>query len=288
MMGTISGVQFPFGADDAPAAVMPNGHVLFVADFGPGTNFTGNTTSGSAIITGIASTTGYQTGWAVSGTGIPTSTTILSINSPTQITLNKNATATNAGVTLKLGATFSKPTQVFDFNPATSTFSPVSPAIPDANLNTAGAFVLRLLMLPNGQVLYSDSSNQLWVYTPDGAAPAALRPVINSVVYNGGGVFTLTGKQLNGQNAGSAYGDDVQTDENYPIVRFTNSTGSVFYARTSNWSSVGVATGATLLTTNFKLNPAMPAGVYAVIVSGAGISSAPLFVNITQAQVNGQ
>jgi hypothetical protein len=145
-----------------------------------------------------------------------------------------------------------------------------------------------MLMLPTGQVLFSDSSTQLWVYTPDGAAPAAMRSVINSVVYNGAGVFTLTGKQLNGQNAGSAYGDDVQTDENYPIVRFTNSTGSVFYATTSNWSSVGVATGATLLTTNFKLNPAMPAGVYALIVSGAGISSAPLFVNITQAEVDGQ
>lgn len=288
LMGTINGIQFPFGADDAPAAVMPNGHVLFTADFGPGINFAANTTSGSKIITGIADTTGYQTGWAVSGTGIPASSTIASVNSPNQITLNNNATATNTGITLKLGATFSKPTQVFDFNPVTSTFSPVSPAIPDTGLNNNSAFVGRMLVLPNGQVLFSDSSSQLWVYAPDGAAPAAMRPVINSVVYNGAGVFTLTGKQLNGQNAGSAYGDDVQTDENYPIVRFTNSTGGVFFATTSNWSSVGVATGATLVTTDFKLNPAMPAGVYSLIVSGAGISSAPMFVNITQAEVSGQ
>jgi hypothetical protein len=104
---------------------------------------------------------------------------------------------------------------------------------------------------------------------------------------NGGGVFTLTGKQITGQSAGSTYGDDVQTDENFPIVRFTNSTGQVFYGRTSNWSS-SVATGTTLVTTNFTLNPAMPAGVYSLIVSGAGISSAPLFVNITQSEVNGQ
>jgi hypothetical protein len=115
-----------------------------------------------------------------------------------------------------------------------------------------------------------------------------MRPVINSVVYNGSGIFTLTGKQINGQSAGSSYGDDVQTDQNYPIVRFTNSAGNVYYARTSNWSSTGVATGATLLTTNFTLAAAMPAGFYSVIVSGAGISSAPLLVNITQAQVNGQ
>ena len=51
---------------------------------------------------------------------------------------------------------------------------------------------------------------------------------------------------------------------------------------------MGVGTGSTLLTTNFTLNPAMPAGTYALIVSGAGLSSAPLFVNITQSQVNGQ
>jgi hypothetical protein len=288
MMGTISGVQFPFGADDAPGAVMPNGHVLFTADFGPGTNFTGNTTTGANIITGIANTTGYQVGWAVSGTGIAASSTIASINSLNQITLNNNATATGTGVTLKLGATFSKPTQVFDFNPSTSTFAPVSPPLPDSALSNQSAFVGRMLVLPTGQVLFSDSSAQLWVYTPDGAAPAALRPVINSVVYNGGGIFTLTGQQLNGQSAGSAYGDDVQTDENYPIVRFTSPAGSVFYAQTSNWSSTGVATGSTLLTTNFKLNPAMPAGTYALIVSGAGIASAPLIVNITQAAVNGQ
>jgi hypothetical protein len=191
-------------------------------------------------------------------------------------------------VALKIGTTFDKPTQLFDFNLETSTIAPVSPAIPDANLNNNSAFVQRMLTLPTGQVLLSDSSTQLWIYTPDGSAPPAARPVINQVTYNGGGVFTLTGKQITGQSAGSTYGDDVQTDENFPIVRFTNSTGQVYYGRTSNWSSTNVATGTTLITTNFTLNPAMPAGVYALILSGAGISSAPLFVNITQSQVSGQ
>jgi hypothetical protein len=63
IMGTLSGVSFPFGADDAPAAVMPNGHVLFAADFGPGVTTTGNTTTGSTIITAIPSTVGYLAGW---------------------------------------------------------------------------------------------------------------------------------------------------------------------------------------------------------------------------------
>jgi hypothetical protein len=145
-----------------------------------------------------------------------------------------------------------------------------------------------MLVLPTGQVLFSDSSSQLWVYTPDGAPNPSLRPVVNDVTYNGSGLFTLTGKQLNGQSDGSTYGDDVQSDENYPIVRLVNSSGSVYYCRTTNWSSTAVAGGSTLETVNFTLNPAVIAGNYSLIVSGAGISSFPLALNITQAEVNGQ
>lgn len=58
---------------------------------------TGNTTSGSPIITNIPSTTGMRAGHAVSGTGIPSATAILTVDSATQITLNKNATSSNTG-----------------------------------------------------------------------------------------------------------------------------------------------------------------------------------------------
>ena len=116
----------------------------------------------------------------------------------------------------------------------------------------------------------------------------ALRPVINQVVYSGGGIFTLTGKQLNGQGAGSAFGDENQSDENYPIVRLLNSSGNVYYSRTTTWSSVSVATGAVPETVNFTLNPALTPGNYSLVVSGTGISSNPMFVNITQTEVAGQ
>jgi hypothetical protein len=146
-----------------------------------------------------------------------------------------------------------------------------------------------MLVLPTGQLLFSDSSSQLYVYTPDGSASFAIKPVINNVVYNGGGVFTLTGKQLNGQNAGSAYGDDVQMDENYPIVRLSNSAGQVYYCRTTNWSLTGVGTGTVPETVNFTLNPALVTpGNYSVTVSGAGIISFPATLNITQAEISGQ
>ncbi len=222
IIGTVSGSPQVFGADDAPAAVLPNGHVIFAADSGPAA-----------------------------------------------------------------GKPFVKPTQIFDYNPSTNTIGPVSPALPDANLAAEGAYPMRMLMLPNGQVLFSDSSAQVWAYTGDGAAAPALKPVITGVTYTGSGVFTLAGTKLNGQSAGAAYGDDAQMDSNYPIVRLTSSTGKVFYAKSTNWSSVNVG-DTSPQTVNFTLNPAITPGTYSVIVSGAGIQSAPQFVTITAAEIAGQ
>jgi len=58
--------------------------------------FTGNLTNGSPVITAVSpNTTGLTVGMVVSGTGIPVSTKILTIDSSTQITLDHNATITN-------------------------------------------------------------------------------------------------------------------------------------------------------------------------------------------------
>lgn len=57
---------------------------------------TGTLTEGSAIVTGISSTTGLDTTYAVSGTGILTDTVIQSVDSATQVTLNLEATETGA------------------------------------------------------------------------------------------------------------------------------------------------------------------------------------------------
>jgi hypothetical protein len=289
-MGTLNGNPSPFGADDAPAAILPNGHVIFAADAGA-SQFTssGDITTGSNIIINIPSTAILQIGWAVTGSGIPSGATITSVDSISQIHISANATATTVGVAIKFGGTFSRPTQLFDFNPATNASSPLSPAIPDVNLNTASVFPMRMLVLPTGQMLFSDSTNQIWAFTPDGGPSPVLRPVVNNITYNGGGTFTLTGKQLNGQSAGAAYGDDDQMDTNYPIVRMVDSSGNVFYARTTNWSTYGVGTGTAPQTVNFTLNPNLVTpGNYSVVVCGAGISSFPVIVNITQAEISRQ
>ena len=55
---------------------------------------TGGTTSGTKIITGLSSTADLVVGMTVTGTGIAGSSTIATIDSATQITLNNNTTAT--------------------------------------------------------------------------------------------------------------------------------------------------------------------------------------------------
>jgi hypothetical protein len=206
IVGTLNGSPALFGADDAPGAVLPNGHVLFTADAGP-----------------------------------------------------------------TLGI-FTPPTEVFDYNPSTNTITQVSS--PDPNLPFEPSFPTRELVLPTGQVLFSDGGAQLYVYTPDGSASLLSRPIVTNVTVSQG-VYTLTGVQLNGQSAGSTYGDDAESDENYPIVSLKNAaTGQVFYARTFNWSNTGVQTGLfNPETVNFTLPAGMPKGIYLLTESGAGVQS---------------
>jgi hypothetical protein len=280
-----------FGADDAPAALMPNGHVLIAADAGPNPiTQNGDTTSGSAIIANIHSTAGLQVTWAVRQADgntdkIPPGTVITSIDSRHQIHISSKASVSAAAVGLVFGGVFSSPTELFDFDPHENRISPVSPPLNDPNLPTFAAFVTRMLVLPNGQVLFNDGlGNQLYAYTARGSTNPAYLPVVQNVEFDDG-VFTLTGTQLNGPSDASAYGDDSQSNENYPIVRLQNSSGLVFYCRSRDWSSTQVG-NIPHESVKFTLNPAVTPGVYQLIVSAGGVSSAPVVLRITNEEVN--
>jgi uncharacterized repeat protein (TIGR01451 family) len=166
---------------------------------------------------------------------------------------------------------YSGPTHIYEFNPIANTYTDVTPS--DAYLSNP-AYVTRMLMLPSGQVLFADSSNQLRVYTPSGSPQSAWQPTISSVVQNGSN-YTLTGTQLNGMSAGASYGDDAEMDTNYPIIELNNGSGTVYFARTFGWSSTGVATGSTSVTTNFSLPAGIPSGTYSLCVIANGIASNP-------------
>jgi hypothetical protein len=178
------------------------------------------------------------------------------------------------------GTNFSGPTSVFEYNPASNTITPVTvPAALQTDLNNPGTFIRRFIILPSGQAMLTNSDRSIWVFTPNGGPQNAWRPRITNIVSNGNGTFTLTGQQLNGLDEGSLYGDNDQNSTNYPLVRIVDSAGRVFYARTFNWSSTGVATGNLPETVQFVLPAGVANGSASFFVVANGISSLAFNVN---------
>jgi regulation of enolase protein 1 (concanavalin A-like superfamily) len=165
---------------------------------------------------------------------------------------------------------YSGPTTFDVYNYLTNTISSATP-VPTV---TGPAYINRFLDLPNGTTLISSTSNAVYDYSDGGTALTAPTPTITSIVHNTDGSYLLTGTQLNGNSEGAYYGDDAQMSSNYPIVRLTSSTGTVYFATTYNWSSDGVQTGSTPVTTNFKLPAGLPAGTYTLNVMVNGFISA--------------
>ena len=156
-------------------------------------------------------------------------------------------------------------TKIYEFDPAANSLTDV----------TSGITAQQMLVLPSGQVLAGNYNSQLYVYTPSGSPQAAWKPTISSVVPKGSN-FTLSGTQLNGMSAGASFGDDAQMNTNYPIVELKNGSGQVYFAHTFNWTSTGVATGSTPVSTDFSLPANMPYGTYSLTVIASGITSAPI------------
>ena len=173
---------------------------------------------------------------------------------------------------------FPPPTQIYELDPIANTWTEVTPTGPnDFDLNV-NAFATTMLVLPTGQVMMTNFTRQLEIYTPDGAPQASWAPTIQSIT-RAGSTFTLTGTQLNGLNEGAAYGDDWEMASNYPLVRLTNiANGAVSYARTANWSSTGVQTGSTPVTVNFTFPTGDAAGTYLLQAVANGIASTPRVV----------
>jgi hypothetical protein len=175
---------------------------------------------------------------------------------------------------------YNTPTHFFVYNTGSNTIT----QIPDApNAVNDSSYYTRMLALPNGQVLFNDGSNQMEVYTAGGTPQASWAPSITSLSSTRlapGHTYSLSGKQLAGLDQGAAYGDDVQDNTNFPLVRITNSaSGVVTYARTSDWSSVSIAPGAKSQT-KFTVPAGTPAGPSTLVVVANGIASSPSAVTI--------
>lgn len=145
-------------------------------------------------------------------------------------------------------------------------------------------FVGRMLVLPTGQVMFTDGSNDVEIYTPTGTYNIAWQPTINSYPSNitiGASWYQILGTQLNGVSQGAMYGDDAQSATNFPLVRITNNaTGHVFYAFTHNHSTMGVATAGVQESTLFDPPLNMERGLSTLVVIANGIPSAPVTINV--------
>jgi hypothetical protein len=147
-------------------------------------------------------------------------------------------------------------------------------------------FTGNLLPLPTGQVLWDDSqsSTEVAVYTPVGKPKAAWLPVVssvNSTLTVGSTGNAISGTNFNGFDLGGAYGDDAQAATNFPLVRITNnSSKAVCYARSYNFSTMGVWTsGSTNATFDIPSTCSTGASTLQVIVNGIASAGTAVKLN---------
>jgi hypothetical protein len=170
------------------------------------------------------------------------------------------------------------PTYLFEYDPAANT---VTQNFGAPNLSGV-PYNSRMLLLPTGQVLFANSTTFIAVYTPSGQPHPAWRPVITScpTALQHGHTYTLQGRQLNGLSQACSYGDDAQMATNYPMARIQYPNGRVVYCRTAHHSTMAVATGAAVVSTQFTVPVGAPAGWAKLSVIANGIASAPVAVHI--------
>jgi hypothetical protein len=157
---------------------------------------------------------------------------------------------------------------LYDFDGTKFTIDPVGSVAP-------------ILMLPTGQALVA-SNFGVDAYNPTGTYQASWAPVITAFpkTVSRGSTYRISGRQFNGLSQAAAFGDEDETATNYPLVRITNKASHhVFYAKTHDHSTMGVATGTATVSTNFDVSVKTEPGASKLEVVANGIPSKP--VNIT-------
>jgi hypothetical protein len=166
---------------------------------------------------------------------------------------------------------YRSPSSFFEFNGTSFT------AVPSTqNAKNDPSFAGRMLLLPTGQVFWTDGSSDVEIYTAAGSPNPAWAPKIlqapSSVTP--GQTYQIGGTQFNGLTQGAYYGDDAQMATNYPLVVIRNrKTGHIFFCRTHDHSTMGVATGSTKVGTNFDVPTNIETGASDIVVVADGIHS---------------
>lgn len=142
-----------------------------------------------------------------------------------------------------------------------------------------------LMVLPTGEVLaggFGLPGYPTQIYASVGTYQSSWAPTISHIEsrdLNRGRTYRTYGTQFNGLSQAAAFGDEYQCSTNYPLVRITNNeTNHVFYARTHDHSSMGVATGSQQVWTYFDVPITMEKGAGTLEVVANGIPSMPVSV----------
>ncbi len=202
--------------EEGPAVLMPNGTV-----FATGANSCG---AGHTAIYNV-STSSWTAGPDFPGT--------LDIaDGPAALETNGNVLMMTSPGIFGFGAEF------FEWNG-----SALSQVTGPPNAPSDSSYYGHLLMLPTGQVLFTDFSNDVELFNSAGSNYTGWQPtiILGTAVLSRGQSFRINGFKFNGASQDGAYGDDYQDATNYPLVRFTNvSSGHVVYAHTHGFSSMPV------------------------------------------------
>lgn len=249
--GGLNAASFELG----PAVLRPDGTVFY----------TGANSCGA----GHTATYDSNTGTWTAGPDFPGALNIA--DGPASLLPNGNVLLdTSPGI-------FQPPTYFFEFDG--TNLNPVS-GPPNASGDTS--YFGNMLILPTGQILFTDFSDDIEIYTSSGTYNPGWAPRIKSAPRNvsPGGSYAISGMRFNGFSQGAAYGDDAQAATNYPLVRIINrATGHVFYSRTHDHTSMAVAFGG-LVSTHFDVPTDQELGVSDLVVVANGIPSPAVTVNV--------
>ena len=172
---------------------------------------------------------------------------------------------------------FGAPVHIFEYDG--STFTEVARpagAVQDSSFQDV------MTVLPTGQILMTDQTDDVEIYTPKGGPNPAWRPKVTSVptTLTRGNTYTIAGKGFNGLSLGGAYGDDAQTATNYPLIVLYNlASKHVTFATTHDHSYMGVRSTKTV-STKFDVPANAETGANYLVVITNGIQSKPVSVTV--------
>lgn len=155
-----------------------------------------------------------------------------------------------------------------------------------ASAQADSSFNVNLLLLPTGEVLSTDFSGDVEIYTPTGAPRRRWAPELEGScglhVLQAGQSATIHGERLHGLSSAVAYGDDAQAATNYPLVRITNrATGHVAFARTHGFDNFRIGPHAEGSAT-FDVPSGIELGESDLVVIANGIASDPVRTTIIE------